>query len=301
MNSISKEKDSSSIVKTDDKSREKLLQKRQSIVSYNFCMQSNIFEISIFGISIAPKWYGLMYALGFIICFQFMKKWSRLTIKELDTLLIYVFFWVVLGGRFGYILFYNPSFFINNPIDIFFIWQGWMSFHGWLLWVITAITLFSKKYRKSFFQISDPLAIIIPVALWLGRLGNFINQELLWYFPYYWPWAMIKEGVSYFPSPLLEMILEWIFLFALMLFSALKFWYFQQKDQYHRITSGYLSAIFLIWYGFMRLIAEQFRLPDSHIWYVFGTSWITLGMIYTTPLLLVWTFILIFFRNKQTR
>lgn len=230
-----------------------------------------------------------------------MKKWSKFSVKDLDNLLFYVFFWVILGGRFGYVIFYNLAYFIKYPSEIFYIWQGWMSFHGWLIWVLISIYLFSIKYKKSFFSISDSLAIIIPLALWLWRLGNYINQELLGYFPYYWPLSITKNWVSYFPSPLFEMLLEWGILFIIMLFSSRKIWYFKLSSLEIKNKEWVLSWIFLLWYGFFRLIAEYFRLPDEHIWYLFHTNWITLGMIYTLPLVAWGVIILYRWRKSYTK
>ena len=137
-----------------------------------------IFETQLFGIHIAPTWYGLMYALGFIICYQFMMRKSKLTKSELETLLYFVFFGVLLGGRLGYVVLYNFSYFAEHPSEILAFWHGGMSFHGGFLGTLIAIVAFSWKYKKRFFDITDPLAIIIPIALGLGRLGNWINQEL---------------------------------------------------------------------------------------------------------------------------
>lgn len=238
-----------------------------------------IFEISFFGLNIAPTWYWLMYALGFIICYTFLSKSLKIEQSKLDILLIYVFFWVVIGWRVWYIIFYNISYYISNIDEIFAIWKGGMSFHGWLLWVILALYLYSRKYRIWFFLIADHLAIIIPVALWLGRLGNYINWELLWYPEYTGPLAIVSDGISYFPSTLLEMLLEWMVLFSILFFLSKK--YSQILN-----TPWFMSWIFLGLYGFFRLIAESFRLPDSHIWYLLGTDWITLGMLYTLPMLI---------------
>ncbi|GAB0174790.1 MAG: prolipoprotein diacylglyceryl transferase [Candidatus Altimarinota bacterium] len=262
-------------------------------------MQSSIFEISILGISIAPKWYGLMYALSFIICYQFMKKWSKFSSKEMDSLLFYVFFGVILGGRLGYVIFYNLPYFIENPSEIFFIWQGGMSFHGGLIGVLISIYFFCGKYKKTFFSVTDPLSVIIPLALGLGRLGNFINQELLGFFPYSGPFAIVKNGASYFPSPLFEMLLEGGMLFIIMLLSSKKIGFFSNTSLVKKY--GTLSGIFLLGYGSFRLIAENFRLPDEHIGYLFQTNWITLGMIYTLPLILLGSAILYNQRNTITK
>lgn len=247
-----------------------------------------IFDISLFGIQIAPTWYWLMYAIWFSFCYFFVGKYGKIHQKHMDTLLLYIFFGVVWGWRIGYALFYNPVFFWNNPLDIFAIWNGGMSFHGGFLGVLIAAYLFGRRYRYRFFDITDILAVCLPVALGLGRIGNWINKELPWYTPYDWPFAMQINGMSYFPNPLLEMLLEGFMLFLILFW----FWLYKKKNGAW-INIGRLSAIFLIWYSIARLIAEQFRLPDEHIWYLLGTSWLTLGITYTLPLLISGIIILI--------
>ncbi len=246
----------------------------------------SIFETSIFGIHIAPTWYWLMYALGFIICYVFVKKRTHIPTNDLDILLFFIFLWVILGGRLGYVLFYNLPYYIENPREIFSIWKGGMSFHGGFLWVMIALWWFSLRRKYSFFFVSDALALIIPIALGLWRIGNYINGELPGFTPYNGPFALVINGISYFPSTLLEMCLEWILLFFILAWIS--------KWLSHRSIgqSGILSACFLIGYSVMRFISEMFRLPDEHIGYIFGTSWITLGMLYTLPILITWVVIL---------
>jgi phosphatidylglycerol---prolipoprotein diacylglyceryl transferase len=214
-----------------------------------------------------------------------MKKYAKLSQEELDTLLLYVFFWVIGGGRIGYVILYNLGYFIENPLDLLKIWEWGMSFHGGFIWVLLAVGLFAKKYKKSFFSITDTLAVIIPVALGLGRIGNWINGELPGYTPYSGPLPLMINGASHFPNPLLEMLLEWVILFIVMIF----FWKCTKIVK----KTGILSGIFLIWYSIARLVAEKFRLPDTHIGYIFGSDWVTLGMIYTLPMLLVGVFLVI--------
>jgi len=250
-----------------------------------------IFDISLFGIHIAPTWYWLMYAIGFSFCYFFVGKYGKVQKKHMDTLLLFVFFWVIGGGRLGYVLFYNPAYFMSNPEEIFAIWNGWMSFHGGFLWVLIAVYIFGWRYRYRFFEITDILAVCLPVALGLGRIGNWINGELPWYTGYTWPLAMTIGDVSYFPSPLLQAFLEGIVLTIVMM-TFWKIW-FSRKI-------WFLSGIFLLWYASVRLIAEQFRLPDEHIGYLFGTSWMTLGMLYTLPMLLAgWIILTLSHKNKK--
>jgi len=250
-----------------------------------------IFETTLFWIHIAPTWYGFMYALGFISCYAFVKKYGKLRWDDIDVLLTYVFFGVILGWRIGYILFYNFNFFFENPKEIIAIWKWGMSFHGGLIGVITAVYIFSKRYSYKFFEVMDPLAVIVPTAIFFGRIGNYINGELLWYSPYNGPLAVYKNSIWHFPSTLMEAFLEWIMLFIVMLFA------WKTIKKYH----GILSALFLIGYGTARFISEFFRLPDEHIGYLLGTTWLTLWIIYTLPILLVWIFILVYSFKKTVK
>jgi phosphatidylglycerol:prolipoprotein diacylglycerol transferase len=209
-----------------------------------------------------------------------MKHAWKFRDNDIDTLLYYIFFGVLLWGRIGYVLLYNPWYFLAHPSEIFAFWNGGMSFHGGFLGVLIAVFAFARLKKYSFFAITDVLAVIIPVALGLGRIGNSINQELLGFSPYNWPFAVVVNGVSHFPSPLFEMLLEGILLFGIMF----SFWKLRPSYFKLRTSNWFLSSIFLIGYATMRLIAEQFRLPDSHIGYLFGTDFITIGMIYTLPM-----------------
>ncbi len=237
-----------------------------------------IFDISIYWLNIAPTWYWLTYALWFIICYLFLKKYFLFKKNDhIDSLLTFVFFWIILGGRLGYVLLYNLQFFINNPLEIIKIWEWWMSFHWWLIGTILSVYLFSKKYSYKFWNIIDILAIIIPIALWLGRIGNYINWELPWYTPYYGILPMNIQWIDHFPSPLFEMLLEGILLFIFMIIG---YQYAKNKKPW------FMSWLFLIWYSIARIIAEQFRLPDIHIWYILWTNFLTLWILYTIPMIL---------------
>lgn len=242
-----------------------------------------IFELHIFSLTIAPTWYGLMYAIGFIWGYHIVKYNKKFTEVEIDRLLFYVFLGVVLGWRFGYVIFYNLPYFLDHPIEILMPWKWWMSFHGWVIGVILAIVYFSWKYKKSIFLVGDEVTSILPIGLWAGRIGNFINGELIGFPGYSGPFAMIQNGISHFPTPLLESALEGVCLWILL-------WY----TYTHRRFMGQVSAVFLIGYGIFRLLAELTRLPDIQVGYLFWTSWVTLGMMLTIPMILggVWVWIL---------
>lgn len=253
----------------------------------------SIFDISIFGIHITPTWYGLMYSLSFIIGYEFIKKYWYIKEKDMESFLIYIFLGVILWGRIGYILLYNAPYFLEHPQEMIAIWKGGMSFHGGTIGVIISLLIFHVRKWYTIFDISDPLVTILPIGLWLWRIGNLINKELLGFFPYTWPFAIIKDGTSYFPSPLLEAIWEGGVLFAIMIW----WWYWEKKKSARWRYPWYASGIFLLGYGIFRMMSEIFRLPDSQIGYLFGTDWITLGMIYTLPMIISGVIILMITRK----
>lgn len=235
-----------------------------------------IFKLDLFWISIAPTYYWLMYVLGFIAWYIIVKKNLKLSDKKIDSLLIYIFLWVLLGWRLGYIVFYDLRYYIANPIDIVKTWNWWMSFHGWVIWVIVAMFLFSKRYNFSFLKLADAICYSLPFWLFFGRIWNYINKELLWFSPYNWFLAIIKDGKSYFPSPLLEAFLEWIVLFLILT-------YFKK---YRNLKKWQLAALFLIFYAIFRIFVEMFfRTPDSQIWYIFW--FLTMWEILSLPMLII--------------
>lgn len=248
-----------------------------------------IFEIEIFWFTLAPSYYGLMYALWFLAGYYYIFKKSILKKEELESLFFYVFLWVILGGRIGYILFYNFFSYLWNPLDILKVWEWGMSFHGGFLWVVLSVILFSKKYRVNFWKIIDELAVIVPVGIGLGRIGNYLNKELLWYANYTGIFTVEKNGVYYFPSPLLEAFLEWFVLLVLL--------YFINK---YKKFFGQTSAFFLIGYSFFRIFVEIFfRTPDIHIGYIFW--FFTMGILLSIPMFLLWIILLFILKKNVTQ
>ncbi len=235
---------------------------------------------------IAPTWYGLMYVLAFVIGYFFMQKtvdWRKK--DDLDSLLFFVFLGVLLGGRLGYVLLYNPLFYLTNPLEIFAVWNGGMSFHGGFVGVIVAVLLFSRVKKYPFWHIIDRLAIITPIGLGLGRIGNWINGELPGFAPYDGPFPMTVNGIAHFPSPLMQAFLEGI-VFSCIMFTL---WKLGQHKK-----PALASSVFIIVYAIMRLVSEQWRLPDMHIGYLFGTDFFTLGMLYSIIMLLAGIGLLMF-------
>jgi len=243
-----------------------------------------IFELNIFWLHIAPSYYGLMYAISFILWYIILKKTSFLSKNQIENLFLYLIFWVVLWWRIWYILFYNFWFYLENPINILKVWEWWMSFHGWVLWVIIALSIFAKRNKINLLKLWDEIAFIVPIWLFFGRIWNYINKELLW-FDYNWFLAVEKWWKYFFPSPLLEAFLEWIILFTIL--------FFVKK---YKKFNWQIAWFFLIFYSIFRIFVEYFfRTPDENIGYIFWflTMWIILSL----PLLIIWITLLLFFRK----
>ena len=230
---------------------------------------------------LAVHWYGLMYLLSFLIGWglgilrtrQPHVRWQR---EEVGDLLFYVVLGVVIGGRVGYMLFYQPGLLLENPLQLFYIWQGGMSFHGGMLGVFAAAGWFARATQRTFFDITDFVAPIVPVGLFFGRIANFINGELIGRVTDV-PWAMIYPRVDMaprHPSELYEAALEGLLLFAVL-------WWFASKPRPRMAVSG----LFLVGYGSLRFFAEFFRLPDAFLGFV-AFDWMTMGQLLSTPMIL---------------
>jgi phosphatidylglycerol:prolipoprotein diacylglycerol transferase len=248
-----------------------------------------LFEIGpVFGIGpFAIRWYALAYIVGLLLgwryCLYLAARPPRLVSRlQLDDFLLWATLGVVLGGRLGYVLFYQPSHFLEQPLDILQVWQGGMSFHGGLIGVILAMYLFARSRGIPFFALTDIVACATPIGLFLGRLANFVNAELYGR-PTDVPWAVMfpdpanpgQLGVPRHPSQLYEAALEGIVLF-LVLFVLARF-----TRSLHKL--GLLSGVFLIGYGLSRVFVELFREPDAHLGYFFGA--VTMGQILSLPML----------------
>ncbi len=226
-------------------------------------------------------WYGVMYLLGFAASWWLGRLRTRqsgsiLSEQELSDLLFFCGLGVVLGGRIGYILFYNFNEYIHHPLEIFKIWHGGMSFHGGLIGVLIAIGWYAHHLGKTFFEMTDFIAPLIPPGLGFGRIGNFINGEL-WGKSTDLPWGMIfprADALPRHPTQLYEAFFEGLVLFALL-------WWFSSKPRPRMAVSG----LFLIGYGTFRFAVELLRLPDAHLGYL-ALGWLTMGQILTLPMLL---------------
>jgi phosphatidylglycerol:prolipoprotein diacylglycerol transferase len=231
---------------------------------------------------LAVHWYGLMYLFGFGLVYV-LGRWrishgkvaGGFTTRDLEDLIFYSVIGVVAGGRLGYVLFYKPAYYFAHPLEILYLWEGGMSFHGGLLGVILVMLVFARKRHTSFFTVSDFIAPLIPLGLAMGRLGNFINGEL-WGRPSTLPWAMVfpqsGDGIARHPSQLYELGLEGITLFILM-------WWFARKPR----PTAQVSAMFLMGYGTFRFLVEFTREPDNFLGLLAGGlsmgQWLSIPMV----------------------
>ena len=251
--------------------------------------QFNPVALSVGPLSI--HWYGISYLLAFVLFLVLAKRrlahepyaqWAAQGLwgqKDIDNLMTYGVLGVVLGGRIGYCLFYKLGYYSEHPLEVFYIWQGGMSFHGGMLGVIAALALFAWQRQRHWLQITDFVAPCVPTGLAAGRVGNFINGEL-------WgraadpslPWAMVfpQSGslLPRHPSQIYQFLLEGLLLFALL-------WWQARRPQ----PTGWVSGLFLSGYGVTRFIAEYFREPDAHLGLL--TLGLSMGQWLCVPMLLV--------------
>ncbi|HMV64381.1 MAG TPA: prolipoprotein diacylglyceryl transferase [Zoogloea sp.] len=216
-------------------------------------------------LSIGPldvRWYGLMYLTAFILFVALGRAHARRRpelgwdAQQIDDLLFYGVLGVILGGRLGYILFYKPAYYFSHPVEMFAVWQGGMAFHGGFLGVLIAVWLFARSHDRPWLAVTDFIAPLVPLGLAAGRLGNFINGELVGRVTDV-PWAMIFPQVDMqprHPSQLYQFTLEGVCLFVLL-------WVFSAKPR----PRGLVSAVFLIGYGGFRILAEFGREPDDFL------------------------------------
>ncbi len=231
---------------------------------------------------LAIHWYGLMYLLGFgavwaLALWRAKRSQGLWSVDQVNDLIFYGAMGVILGGRVGYILFYQFSEFIYDPLLLLRVWQGGMSFHGGLLGVLLALALYSYRHGKAYLQVTDFIAPLVPLGLAAGRFGNFINGEL-WGKPSSMPWAVVfpqVDGIPRHPSQLYEMLFEGLLLFAIL-------WIYSAKPR----PTKTVSALFLLLYGSFRMIIEFFREPDSHIGYL-AFDWLTMGQVLSLPMIVL--------------
>ena len=236
------------------------------------------------------RWYSLAYILAFLIGLYLIKlfnKKMKYQIKNqvLDNFMMWSVLGVIIGGRLGYVIFYQFEIFLNNPLYIIYIWKGGMSFHGGLVGMSASIFLFAKKNNLKFFLLSDFVSLVAPIGLFFGRLANFINVELIGRVTEF-PFAIIYPAIDNLPrhpSQLYEAFFEGFILFVILLLIMLK--------NIPNIKCGYISGVFLLLYGAFRFMIEFLREPDFHIGLFFNL--LTMGQLLCFPLIIFGAFILI--------
>jgi phosphatidylglycerol---prolipoprotein diacylglyceryl transferase len=239
---------------------------------------------------LAVRWYGLMYLVAFVLFVVLGKVRARRNLltgwhpRDVDDMLFYGVFGVILGGRLGYVLFYKPLHYLAHPLEILQVWSGGMSFHGGFLGVLVALWLFARNRDKRFLDVTDFVAPLVPLGLAAGRLGNFINGELVGRVTDV-PWGMVfpqVDGLPRHPSQLYQFGLEGVLLFLLL-------WWYAGRTR----PMGAVSAMFLIGYGAFRFIAEYAREPDHFLGFLAGGftmgQWLSLPMMAAGAVMLVWS------------
>jgi len=227
-------------------------------------------------------WYGLMYLIGFGLAWWLALRRAKhsgalFTDTQIGDIIFYSALGVVLGGRLGYVLFYDLSAYLATPSLILQVWHGGMSFHGGFIGVAIAMWLYARKLKISFFQLTDFIAPLVPLGLLTGRIGNFINGEL-WGRASDLPWAMIfphVDNIPRHPSQLYQALLEGLILFIIL-------WIFSKRSRPTMAVTG----LFLIGYGTFRFLVEFVREPDNHLGFI-AFDWMTMGQLLTLPLLII--------------
>jgi phosphatidylglycerol---prolipoprotein diacylglyceryl transferase len=244
---------------------------------------------------LSMRWYGLMYILGFVssyllVAYQLKKKVLKIDRAIIDDLFFYLILGLIVGARLGYVIFYNPGFYLQNPLEIFVIWRGGMSFHGGLVGSFIAGYIVIKTKKLNFFATADLIIPTCPIGIGFGRLGNFINGELFGK-PTGVPWAMVfpEGGASpRHPSQLYEMFFEGILLFLIL-------WIYKDRKK----REGNVFSLFLILYGLFRIFCELFRQPDSQLGYFFGL--LSMGQILSLCMIAVGVFLKYLYLPKTSK
>ena len=253
--------------------------------------------ISFFGLNI--RWYSLAYIFGVIFVYKFTKYFDKKfnlkfgDEKFYDDFVFFEVLGIIIGGRIAYCLVYNIEEIFENPIKIFAIWEGGMSFHGGFLGVLLSTLYLCKKYKIDFLRFTDVISISTPIALFFGRLANFINLELYGR-PTNVPWSMIfptADALPRHPSQLYEATMEGVVLFIIMLFIT-------KKNKLK--TKGLNSSLFLIFYGIFRIFCEFFREPDYQLGFILFNN-VTMGQILSLPLIIAGLYILFLLNSKKSK
>ncbi|NKC00352.1 MAG: prolipoprotein diacylglyceryl transferase [Pseudomonadales bacterium] len=259
------------------------------------------------GGGLALRWYGLMYLLGFAAVWFLGNRRAKThpgnwQAQEISDLVFFGAMGAVLGGRVGYVLFYNLDVFLSDPLYLFRMWEGGMSFHGGLLGVAVGVLLFARKFNREWLDVADFLTPLCPIGIGLGRMGNFINMEL--------PGRVTDSALGFFykcdkvhgltqtcvgewetvarhPSPLYQALTEGLLLFILV-------WIISAKPR----PAGFVSGTFLMGYGAFRMMTENFRSPDSRIGFI-AFDWLTMGQILSLPMLIAGILLIVWSRTQR--
>ena len=262
---------------------------------------------------LAIRWYGLMYLAGFAAAWWLGRARARrpgavVSPAQMDDLLFYAALGVIIGGRLGYILFYDFESWLSDPLQIFRVWEGGMSFHGGFLGVLVGMWWYGRRIGRTFFALTDFIAPLVPLGLLAGRIGNFINGEL-WGAPGGVPWAMQLSCANHpsvcwdklllapssvltpplHPTQLYEAALEGLVLFLLL-------WFFSARPRPVMAVSG----LFLLGYGLFRFMVEFLRMPDAHLGYL-AYGWVTMGQLLSAPMMLAGVLLLTLAYRKQIK
>ena len=242
-------------------------------------------------VSLGPlqvRWYGLMYILGFgaawmLVRYQAVLFGRQRLLRHLDNLNLALIAGVILGGRLGYVLFYNPGYYLQHPLEIFATWQGGMSFHGGCIGVLLAGWLYCRRHELDFWKGADLYVVTIPIGLGLGRIGNFLNGELYGRVTEV-PWGMVFPGggpLPRHPSQLYEFLLEGVLLFLILWSLKARPWQEKHRSNW---PHGTMLALFLVLYGVFRFLVELVREPDPQLGKVLAG--LTMGQILSLTMIL---------------
>lgn len=254
-------------------------------------------DIDPIAVSLGPlkvHWYGIMYLIGFAAAWWLGKRraarpGSPLTPEQVADMIFYGALGVVVGGRAGYVLFYNFEQFLQDPLWLFAVWEGGMSFHGGLIGVIVTMLLYARKLGVRFFALADFVAPLVPIGLGAGRLGNFIGGEL-WGRVTDLPWGMVfphAGDLPRHPSQLYQLALEGFALFVIL-------WLYSAKPRPTMAVSG----LFLICYGIFRFMVEFVRQPDAHLNFV-ALDWVTMGQLLSLPMVAAGVLLFLLAHRRQ--
>ena len=260
-------------------------------------------SISPVMLSLGPleiRWYSLAYIIGFLFSWIYIKKLSlnkslydrksNFDLKLVDDLVFYSVIGLIIGARFGYIIFYNLEFYLQNPLNVFYVWEGGLSFHGGLIGIIIAALYTSRIYKTKFLELTDLVCVSAPVGIFLGRISNFINGELYGrpsstLFGIIFPTA---DNQYRHPSQLYEAFLEGLILFIVLNISI---FFFKTLSR-----PGYISGLFLLFYGLFRFLVEFSREPDIQVGFIY--TFLTMGMILSVPMIIAGIIIMIISSKK---